>query len=792
MEIFPHYIIQSLEFDKVLKIAQNYCLGPLGKQYFETWHLSFDPQEINLQLESVDELKKLMLAPNPLTLETYDSIETEISHLAVTGYVLSLEAVIKIDRIIRVSNSVFRFFSGDKSNRFPNLAEQAKILFVPEELFLGLDKVIDESGEIRPDASPELMAIHKAIHGKTMEINKKFTTITQKYKEQGWLSDSFESYRNNRRVLSVPAENKRKVRGIIHDDSATGKTVFIEPEELINSNNELFELESDYKKEIYKILRKISDKLRPYGDQLMVYYRQIGHFDILYAKAEMAISMKASRVNVVDKAHFGYKKAYHPLLLLKNRQLGIPVIPFDLQLNKPNKIIILSGPNAGGKSVTMKAVGLLQLMVQAGMLIPANENSTVGIFHQMVADIGDQQSLEDDLSTYSSRLATMKSLLDKAEKRTLFLIDEFGSGTDPQIGGAIAEAILRALNRSKAFGLITTHYSNLKFYAYKTPGIVNASMLFDQKLLKPTYEFELGKPGSSYAFEIALQSGLDKEILKYARFKTGKNVKRIEELVIELQSEKQILEKKLEEVMDKEKKIDLLIKNYDNLYKDLDYRRAKLKLEKKEFALVDINKKNKELSDTIREIKHEKKLEEALELAKKLEEDKKRLEAEAIKLDQAVIDSTGHLWKHLKVGDYAKMKTGGETGRITAIMNKKAEIEIGQILLTVRLSDLIPTDKPITKLSGVKIMTSIEPGSKFESKIDIRGYSMTDAMEALHEFLDNAILANASFLMILHGKGNGVLRKLVRNIAREYSDVKEISHPSEENGGNGITHLTLK
>lgn len=792
MLFFPEHIIQSLEFDKVLRLAQSYCFGPLGKQYFEKIQLSTDPEYINRQLQAVDELRKILLSPAPLTFGTYDSIETETSHLAVAGYVLSLESIVKIDTIIRLSSYIFNYFKGEKSDRYPQLAEMSKAFFVPEELMLGLDKVIDESGEIRPDASPELLVVSKAIHSKTLEINKKFNATAQKYKEQGLLSDAFESYRNNRRVLSVPAEHKRKIRGIIHDDSATGKTVFIEPEELIGINNELFELESDYKKEIYKILRRLSDKLRPFKDQLAAFYRLTGEFDVLFAKAEMAIAMKAHRVHIEDKAHFGYKKAYHPLLFLKNSQQGLSVIPFNMELNRPNKIIILSGPNAGGKSVTMKTVGLLQLMLQSGMLITANENSVAGIFHQVIADIGDQQSLEDDLSTYSSRLVTMKALLDKADRRTLFLIDEFGSGTDPQIGGAIAESILRALNKSKAFGLITTHYSNLKFYAYKTPGIVNASMHFDQENLKPTYEFEIGKPGSSYAFEIAQQSGLDKEILKYARFKTGKNVKRIEDLVIELQTEKQLIEKKLDEMLSKEKKLDILIKNYENLYRDLDYRRAKLKLEKKEIALIDINKKNRELADTIREIKSEKKLEEALALAKKLEEDKKLLEKEAELLDQAVLESTGHLWKHLRVGDYAKLKTGGETGKITAILNKKAEIEVGQISLTVKLSDLIPTEKPISKMSGVKIMTSIEPGSKFETKIDIRGYSKSDAMEAMHEFMDNAILANASFLKILHGKGNGVLRKLVRDIAKEYSDVREISHPSEENGGNGITLVSLK
>lgn len=793
MQFIPGHCLSALEFDKIQSVLQGHCLGPYAFSYFEDIPFLSDANTINRQLQEVSEYKKIQESTAPLQLADYASIIEDITQLKTEGYVLNIEALQRIDLIIKNVDQLFHYFKGERKKIYPALFLLIKDLSIPEELKLGLEKILDKNGDIKADASPTLLQITKSLARKSTEINQQFNRLSQKYRQLGWLSETIESYRNGRRVLSAPAEYKRKIRGIIHDESASGKTVYIEPEEIISLNNDYFDLESDYRKEVYQILKELSNQMRPFRKDIRRFYELIGYFDTIQARATLAIKMRGQPIQVLDKAHIGFIKAYHPLLLLKNEKLGLKTVAFDMELHKRNKIVVLSGPNAGGKSISLKAVGLLQLMVQAGMLIPADQNSKVGVFKKLFADIGDQQSLEDDLSTYSSRLSNMKAFLENADKDTLFLIDEFGSGTDPQIGGAIAEAILRALNQSKAYGVVTTHYSNLKFYAFKTHGIINASMLFDKKRFEPTYELILGKPGSSFAFEIAQKTGLDKSILKYARFKTGKNVKKIEDLVIELQSEKQELESRLSSIDDKENQLDKLIKNYDSLHRDLDYKRKKLKLEKKELSIIDLNKYNRELEMIIKEIKENQKLDKALELSRKIKEERESSIQDAELLEEQVMESSRHDWKDLKVGDYVKLKSGGQSGQILSIRNKKAELEMGLLKMTVKLSDLIPTKEPIRKIAGVTLQTEFSNyNSKFEPKIDIRGYSKSDASDTLQEFLDNAILANASFLQILHGKGNGVLRNLVKEKLREYRDVDTVTHPSEENGGNGITLVTLK
>lgn len=793
MKLLPKHILQSLEFDKIINLVKTYCLGPFATAYFDEPNFLTDILTIQKQLGETEDFKKILLSNHPLSLTHYESIREDITYLETPGFVLSIEALQRIDILIKNISQIKHFFKGERNKLYPSLAALSMEVEIPQELILGLESILDKDGEIRPDASPALRQINKAIVSKNQEINQRFNKVSNTYRDKGWLSETLESFRNGRRVLSAPAEYKRKIRGIIHDESASGKTVYIEPEELITLNNDLFDLESDFRKEIYKILKELSDNLRPFRADLSFLYDLQGLYDVIQSKARLAIGMDGQLVELVDKPHIGLIKARHPLLLLKNKKLGTPTVPFDMELQKRNKIIVLSGPNAGGKSVTLKALGLLQLMIQSGMLVPADENSKAGIFKKIFADIGDQQSLEDDLSTYSSRLSNMKAFLDHADADTLFLIDEFGSGTDPQIGGAIAEAILRALNQTKAYGVVTTHYSNLKFYAFKTHGIINASMLFDKQHFVPTYELILGKPGSSFAYEIAQKTGLDASILKYARYKTGKNVKKIEELVIELQSDKQELETKLAQVEKKEKQLDSLIRNYDQLHRDLDYKRKKLKLEKKELSIIDLNKYNRELEQIIKEIKESQKLEKALELSREIKE--KRIEniEMAEQLSEQVMESTRHNWKDLKAGDFVKLKSGSEIGRITAMLNKKAEVEIGLLKMTVKLSELIPSNPPVDKYAGNMVKTELStPASKFNPKLDIRGYSWTDADETLQSFLDAAILANASFLQILHGKGNGVLRNLVKDKLKEYKDVASVSHPLEENGGNGITLVTLE
>ncbi|MEL6720925.1 MAG: Smr/MutS family protein, partial [Bacteroidota bacterium] len=469
-------------------------------------------------------------------------------------------------------------------------------------------------------------------------------------------------------------------------------------------------------------------------------------------------------------------------------------IPFDLTLHGKNRMLMLSGPNAGGKSITMKAVGLLQLMIQAGMLVPCDEISEFGVFNKIFADIGDQQSLEDDLSTYSSRLKNMNTFLEGADEKTLVLIDEFGSGTDPKIGGAIAEAILHEMHERKVFGVITTHYSNLKIYAFKTKGIVNGSMLFDKDSLSPTYQLKVGRPGSSYAFEIAQKSGLGKKILNYAKHRTGKNEKAVDQLLVDLQREKQELEERVRVAEERSKKLERLIKNYETLHQDLEYRRKKVKLEAKEQALQQTARENKEMERLMREIKEEKNLERAKKLAEQVKKERERKAQEVQQLQEEVyyapkanIDQ-----RPIKKGDFVRMKMGSATGYVQEVNKREAIVQMGMMRMNIKLRDLELAKEPLDIRSTKSVQTdTIDSTSKFHNKLDIRGMRMDEAVKLVEDFVDRALISNANNLRILHGKGTGVLRKAVKAKLREYDAVQQVSHPAAEFGGDGVTLVDL-
>lgn len=792
MYLYPSNIIKTLEFDKILEMSKSFCTGKPAKLKFDYPTFLTDINILEIKLLQVEEMKNSIVSESPLTINNYSDISQSLKHLKVIGFVLSIEALKSIDLILKGVKHIKKYFTKIRLEQYPILGELADEFDLPKEIIDIIDEVLDEEGDIKANASIELMRINRAINSKKIEINKVFNSIVSDLKSRGLLSETVETYRNGRRVLTLPVENKRKIKGIIHDESSTGKTVYIEPEMIIHLNNDLFNLDGEYNKEIYKILKKLSDNLRPFTEELALNLAIITDFDVITAKARLAISLNANKPILDTKPSINLIKAYHPILLLKNKDIGMKTIPFDMTLKKGNRIVVISGPNAGGKSVTLKTVGLLQMMVQAGFLIPADDKTKIGIFKKIFADIGDQQSLEDDLSTYSSRLHNMKAFLKKADNNTLFLIDEFGSGTDPKIGGAIAEAILKELNILKSWGVITTHYSNIKVFAFKVKGIINAAMHFDKKKILPTYNFIIGKPGSSFAFEIAQNTGLSRKILNYARFKAGKNIKKIEELLVDLQNDKAELEAKILQLKDKELILDRLTDKYQKMHKELDFNKKKLKLEKKEFSLIDLNKTNKEVQSLIKELRKNQKIEDAKKLSKKLEDKKKSILKETELLNSSIIETAKKDWKNIKEGDYVKLKSGNLFGKLIKIKKNKAEIETGNMSLLVPLHDLLPAKKPISLNSSASIKTNINRVStSFNSTIDIRGYSKSEAMESIQSFFDEALLANASLLKVLHGKGNGILRNTVKQIAREYNTITELWHPPLEQGGDGITFVKM-
>lgn len=796
MQLLPKDLFEKLEFDKVLHLLEQECMGEPGRALVRELVPSDRKSQIEVALSEAQEFARSIEHNDHFPVRAYESVDEELEMLKAEGYVLAVKGLQNLNLILLFTRDVFRFFNARRRETYPMLYKAIREVSFNEDLIKAIEGVIDEEGNIRPDASPELMRIRRQLGSKQKELEQKFRVIINQYRSKGWLTDNVESFRNGRRVLSVPSEHKRSIRGIIHDESTTGKTAFIEPEGIIEINNDIFDLETDEKREIYRILRELSAELRPYREDIRTYQDILIHFDFVQAKARLARQMNAVMPKTLfSHPHFGVRQGRHPLLYLKNKRLNKVTVPFDFNLFKGNRILMLSGPNAGGKSITLKSIGLMQLMLQSGLLVPVDQESEMGIFKALFADIGDQQSIEDDLSTYSSRLENMRNFLERSDKDSLVLIDEFGSGTDPKIGGAIAESILRQLNEQRIYGVITTHYSNLKIYAFKTKGIVNASMNFNKDTLSPTYELQVGRPGSSYAFEIAEKSGLSNKILNYAKHRTGKNEKAVDQLLVELQQEKQEAEEKLAELTDKQKKLDALIRNYEQLHKELEYRRKKVKLEAKEWALQQTSRDNREMENLIREIKEQQNLEKAKRISQQVKQQRGKLAEQVTDLREKIYYEPTEKDKKkeaIKAGDFVKMKTGGATGTVESVDKNRAVVRMGEMRMTIKLRDLQHANAPLEVQSGksVQSQTSTDTAS-FQPKLDIRGMRYEEALKVVEDFVDQALIANAAHLEIVHGKGSGALREAVRRKLREYNVPMDITHPPQERGGDGVTLVEM-
>ncbi|MEY3051325.1 MAG: hypothetical protein RLY31_1110, partial [Bacteroidota bacterium] len=779
MHLEPKDLLERLEFDKITDLLEKECMGAMGRLAVRSLRFSSEVELLNRQLRSVWEYKLGLNNNDVLPLGSYEDLSDDLRMLEIVDYVLPEEGFRRIRTVLLVTGDIVRYFTPERRQLYPHLFDLIRPVSYDEQLPAAIAKVFDADGNIRPDASPALQRIRREIIQREREVDKVFRQLVQTYRNSGWLTDSAESVRNNRRVLSVPVEHKRKVRGIIHDESATGKTAFIEPEPVIEINNDIFDLQQEERREIWRILKELSALLRPYAPFLRQYQELLVQFDVLYAKARLAGQMNANLPRLVDRPTLGTEMGRHPLLFLKNRKSGRETVPFDLRLHGDNRIVVLSGPNAGGKSILMKSVGLLQLMLQAGMLVPVDEISEMGVFEHIFADIGDQQSIEDDLSTYSSRLVNMRRFLDRADQRTLVLIDEFGSGTDPKMGGAIAEAILKRLNEQRVFGVITTHYSNLKIFAFKHPGILNGSMLFDQEHLVPTYRFKAGRPGSSYAFEIAQKSGLDKGILAYARQRTGKQETAVDALLIDLQREKKEVEEKLAAVSAREKQLEKLIRSYEELHRDLEYRRKKFKLEAKEQSLQESVHDTRALERLVRELREQRNLQQAEIMAAKQKEAQRELATVVEQLRDEVYAPPPASARQtrkgtIEVGDFVRMRHGGTTGTVESIDKQKAIVIVGQLHMTVSLRDLELAREPLEVRSQTSIQhDTVSQNAAFGDQLDIRGLKPEEAIPILQDFLDRALLSSANHLRIVHGKGTGVLRNLVRSKLREYRHFKK-------------------
>ena len=695
MKLFPESASVQLEFEKIRQIVVEYCATELGKQLAVDLRLHTKREYIELELRQSYEylllIRTAMFFPNDYIL----NINRELKLLGIQGAVLREDDFMQIRKLSEGIQKIFRWFDAEKITSFSALHKVIIESHYEKSIMTSIDHIFDESGQVKDNASEDLQRIRMSLYRKRTELRRMFDRIIQKLSKAGYMADIDESFLNGRRVVAVQAEYKRQVKGILHGESDTRRTTFIEPEETIELNNDIFSLESDEQKEIIRILRDLTQRLSVYAPLLVQWHSILGNYDFIRAKAKLAADTNATLPNLSDRSGVHLVKAFHPLLYLYNRRQGKVTMPVNVTLNEKQRMLVISGPNAGGKTVTLKTVGLLQLMVQSGLLVPVDPGSEFGIFKQLMIHIGDTQSLEFELSTYSSHLKNMKYFMENASGRTLFFIDELGSGSDPNLGGSFAEVILEELLRKHAYGIVTTHYLNLKVMAGKTSGIINGAMAFDEQNLLPLYQLTIGKPGSSYTFSIAERIGLEKRIIERAR-------KLVDDDHFSLDKLLNRTEQDLRKIEEKESDLQKLLKFNERLKKQME---TELNKEKHRMQVEILQQQNKISEERILYLKDmERKLKQIVMDWRKAEsqEDKRDL----MKLLQGILFKqkekqvtekvkrkfnakyieTGGL---VAIGELALMKQNNQVGTVKEIRGKKAIVQLGAIPITVELSDLI-------------------------------------------------------------------------------------------------------
>jgi DNA mismatch repair protein MutS2 len=690
MKLFPEQAYKQLEFDKVKALLAEHCKTEYAKAKAGQLRIHTKIEFIERELMQTHEYMHLqgVYFPNDYVL----NLSKELKLLGIPGAVLSGAELILIRKLTESIHSIFRWFDAERRASYTGLVQVIEATYYEKVIKELIDEIVDEYGVVKDTASDTLKNIRMSLYRKRNEQRRLFDKLIAKLNKAGHLAEIEESFMNGRRVLAVFAEQKRTVKGILHGESDSRKTSFIEPEETVGINNEIYSLESDESSEVYRLLRELTARLSIYAPLLTGYHAIIGEYDYIRAKARLAVDMKAEYPQIMDKAHIHLVNAYHPLLYLYNQKSGKPTIPVSLTLDEKNRILVISGPNAGGKTVTMKTVGLLQMMIQSGLLIPVHPSSQFGIFKQLLIHIGDTQNLEFELSTYSSHLLHMKHFIETANGKTLFFIDELGSGSDPNLGGAFAEVIMEELGRKHAIGIVTTHYLNLKVMAGKTPGILNAAMAFDEKNLLPLYKLIAGKPGSSYTFSIAERIGLDKRLISRARQLVDEDHFRLDKLLNRTEQDLQAVEEKQRELHKLLKENDLLKKEMEQL----------MNKEKHQQQVELLKQQNKITEDRIVYLKDmERRLKQIIIDWRKTDDKKKVMkEMEALLFKKNENKATGKMQKkidsafdeidaEIKIGVKVKMKKNHQVGEVMELRGKRAVVKIGLLPMQVDLTDLV-------------------------------------------------------------------------------------------------------
>ena len=837
--LYPQNIEIKLGFDKIRERLNELCVSTLGRNFVEKVRFSDNYDLIQKMIRQVDEMKNILqFEPTAFPSQNYLDVNYQLSKAAIEGAFLTEEEFFNVKLSLRTIQECLRFFDRKEPEEFPTLRELVKQAIAPpapdggastrnsDSVFsspfggwgaflLSLDKIIDDRGKLKDNASSELQAIRKRMQNQENDLRKTLDRILKNARANGWISDDFSlTLRGGRMVIPIAAEHKRKIKGFVHDESDTGKTVFLEPTEALDANNEIRELESAEKREIIRILMELTNQMRPHVPVLRKAYTFLGIIDFIRAKARLAIEVNGIAPLSLNSQVVDWKNAVHPLLYLSFKKQGKVVKPLTVKLNSENRILLVSGPNAGGKSITLKTLGLLQYMYQCGLLVPMAEHSTIGMFRNIFIDIGDEQSLENDLSTYSSHLTNMKYFLLNSDRKTLFLIDEFGTGTEPSLGGAIAESILEDINKSGAYGAINTHYTNLKTFADKTDGITNGAMRYDAEHLEPMYELEIGKPGSSFAIEIAYKIGLPKAIIDKSKQKIGNQQVSFEKLLKELEIERKVFADKNVENATKQRKLDQLLEQYSSLKIYLDNEKKTIlntaKLQAKEL----VKNANQKIEATIKDIREQGADKLATkEIRQELQDFQDGLNVEKLVIEKKNVNNgivsgdtdNGGVEKdvieviegEIVIGSLVRIKGQEALGEVFGMRGKDAEVAFGELKTTVKLNRLEKISRkefkqktaPKSKFVGVDMNDKM---MNFSFNLDLRGKRGDEAIMEVDKFMNDALMLGQDELRIVHGKGDGILRTLIRNHLRGYKQVAKTQDEHADRGGAGVTLVSMR
>ena len=836
---------QKIGFDKVRQIISDRCSTAYAAERTATETFSTNPTHIRKRLLLTDEMRLIMMFEDSFPSGGFIDCIDFLKPLERSSSAIDLVSMRKLKTMLDTLRRVTSFFEGIKDGVYPNLKRMSAPIMGFPEVQRRIDTILDRYGDVKDTASDELYNIRKALREKEGTISRRITAILKKAQEEGIVdSDAGVSVRDGKMLIPVSAANKKRIAGFIYDESATGKTAFIEPAEVVELDNQIKELKFSEQREIVRILYEFTEFLRPYIPDLLDGARYMGEIDFIMAKAQIALDFIAGMPIISDNGEMNLRKARHPLLERALKKEKKEIVPLTATLTPQKHILLISGPNAGGKSVCLKTVGLLQYMFQWGMLIPTSETSELMVFDRIMVDIGDDQSIENDLSTYSSFLENMKEMLSKADDKTLVLIDEFGSGTEPAAGGAIAEAILSDLDKRGTYGVITTHYTNLKLYASAETGVMNGAMMFDVKNIAPMFKLEMGLPGNSFAFELARKMGLPESIIKDAEGRAGEEFVGIERNLRKIARNRKALDEKLERIKHTDKTLENITDKYQKELQQIKQMKKEILDQAKKEAEEIIRGANRQVENTIKTIKESQAAKEETQEARKglqdfisilaaRKEQEHKTKEDYIEKKIQQLDARRERQKQrkaqradenaqkemleqqaekerleafrtapLKVGEKIRVKENGMVGEVTKVSAKAVTVIIGNI------SSKMPLDKveritsnefksavkeTVRPVSAVKVDSSInERKLNFRTELDVRGERLNDAIEKVTRYVDDAIMLNISNVRIIHGKGTGVLRDELQKYLRTMPGVASVRDEHIQFGGTGVTIVNFE